>query len=280
MAIGAVNSIQSNVTGEMIARVLTENSFLLQKSLARLSSGLRVLNAGDDPAQIGTAIKFGNQIARVGAAQTAIGNAVEFSESQSDFLDQVSEALDRMSELAVLAQSSTITAAERTGYIEEFQDLQNYISDIGGKQFNQVNLFGTSNLDVVIDENGNKFTLSTLNYASNGASGGFSDAYNTGTTNLSSAANATSAEFAVTLAIANLGIMQAKVGSQIGRLELETEGLDSFVENLTAAKDNIMATDIATESTELARLELLTQAGVQSATQWNVLRTNLLRLFQ
>lgn len=278
MPIGAVNSIQSNVTGEMIARVLTENSFFLQKSLARLSTGFRVLSAGDDPAQIGTAIKFGNQIARIGAAQTAIENATSFSESQGDFLDKVSEALDRMSELAVLAQSSTVTAQERTGYIEEFQDLQAYISDIGSKNFNGISLFGGSDMSVVVDEDARTFTLQTLNY--NNGTSGLATAYNLTSTRLNSTSDAATAEANIDAAINNLGIMQAKVGGNITRLELETEGLSTFSENLTAARDAIMAVDIASESTELARLELLTQSGIQAAAQWNVLRTNLLRLFQ
>lgn len=280
MPIGAINSIQSDVFGSMLARVVGENSLLLQKSLTRLSTGLRITSAGDDPAQIGTAVRFGNQIARIGAAQSTITNAKSFSESQSGYLDQVADALDRMSELAVLAKDTTITADERAGYQAEFVDLQNFVSDVGTKKFNSVELFGTSNLNVVVDEEGGTFTLETLEFRDEGADGGLATAYDPADINLNSDANATTALTKIEEAIDNLGGMQAKVGGNINRLEFEFEGLSTFAENLQSAHDNIMAVDVASESVELSRRELLTQSGVQTLASWNTLRTNLLRLFQ
>ena len=99
--------INNNAGSAMAARVLGESSSALQKSLARLSSGSKIVSPSDDAAGTGVAMKFGAQINRAQAARDNVGNAVAFAQTQDGFLDKVGNALDRMSELAMLSQDET-----------------------------------------------------------------------------------------------------------------------------------------------------------------------------
>ncbi len=86
-------------------------------------------------------MKFGAQINRLQAARDNVGNAIAFAQTQDGFLDKIGNALDRMSELAMLAQDETKTNADRALYDKEFQKLDDFIVAITGKDFNGVSLF-------------------------------------------------------------------------------------------------------------------------------------------
>lgn len=279
MAIQPVNFIQSNFSADRAGRVLTENTLLLQKSLARLSSGLRIISPGDDPAGVAQTAKFESVLTRINAAQTVVSNATSFAETQSGFLDDVQDALDRMSELAVLSQDSLTTSAQRSEYQTEFVELKAFISDIGSKNFNGISLFGTSSLRVVIDSDANQFTMQTTLYTSTGASGGLATAYASGTSIATTTAAAT-ALTSVSTAITNLGLMQAKVGSAIARLDLTSDVLSAEEENLSTATSLIRDVDVATETTEYARLQLLVDSGTAMLTQSQLLPQSLLSLIE
>ena len=108
--------INTNPGAAMAARILGESSSALQKSLSRLSSGSKIASPSDDAAGTGVAMKFGAQINRIQAAKDNVGNAIAFAQTQDGFLSKVGSALDRMSELAMLAQDETKTDADRSLY--------------------------------------------------------------------------------------------------------------------------------------------------------------------
>ena len=89
---------------------------MLAKSLARLSSGSRIVSPEDDAAGLAQSIKFDAQINRNTAANSNVNNAVSFSQTQDGFLQKVQKALDRMSELTVLAQDATKTVSDLSNY--------------------------------------------------------------------------------------------------------------------------------------------------------------------
>jgi flagellin len=280
MAVSPVSSILSDIVGQQVASILNDNLLAFQKSAIRLASGLRIINAGDDPGGAAVAVRIGNQIVRTDAAQTAIDNALSFVDTQSGFLDDVETALDRMSELATLATDSNITTETRSSYQAEFADLQSFVSTVGGKTFNNVSLFSASNLSTIIDGNGGTLTLQSLNYSNTGALGGVGSTY-LGTISLgTSATNSALALAAITLGIANLAIMQAKAGSAAEVLDLHSSGLDTLSENLTNVSDAILKTDLTAESNEFSRLSVLVQGGTNVLAGWSTLRQNLLTLLQ
>ena len=274
--LGAVNSIASNVAAQSTARVLTENTFLLQKSLARLSSGLRIISAGDDPVGAANAVRIGAQISRVSAAQTNITNATSYVETQSGFLNQVEDALDRMSELATLSQDGLTTDSQRSEYQEEFVDLQEFVSTVGTRTFNGIDIFSSSNLSVTIDPDGGTFTLDALNYNEAAVDGGLAEVYDG--IDISSVANAGDAADEVELGIDNLSFMLARAGSHTQRLTLSNEALTVESENLTSMHESITLTDTAAEAVRYAQLQLLVNAGTAMLVQANLNSSKLIDL--
>lgn|GEM_PF-3153884 len=97
------------------------------------------------------AIQLEAQVNRTSAAKDNIANANTFSLSQDGFLQNVQTALERMSELSLVAQDATKSDTDRSNYAVEFSQLQNYISDIGTKKYNGTTLFASSGQVVTID---------------------------------------------------------------------------------------------------------------------------------
>jgi flagellin len=268
--------INTNVSAQSATRMLTDSSVSLAKSLARLSSGSKLNSPEDNVAEMAVSSKFDAQINRLNAAQSNIGNAISFSQTQDGFLKKVGKALDRMSELSVLAQDPTKTSTDLGLYQKEFSSLQSYITDLASKDFNGVSVFSaTSNLSITTDSDAGKFSLSAVNL---GAS-----AYTTATgsgTSVSSAANAATALTNVKAAITALADDRADVGSNISRLNSYNEQNGVLKDNLSAANSRMKDVDVAEESTQFARYNILVQAGTAMVAQANAAAQSALRLLQ
>ncbi|MCF7763095.1 MAG: hypothetical protein K9N62_05430 [Verrucomicrobia bacterium] len=128
MALNPVNEIGSNTFGFVLARILNDHSSALQQSLIRLTTGLKSIT--DDPAGMSSVIRSENEISRLGAAKTVLGNAASYNSSQTDFLSDVSTSLSRMSELAISSQSAATSDAQRSANQVEFEELQGFISNV------------------------------------------------------------------------------------------------------------------------------------------------------
>src|SRR3954467_3408841 len=152
--------INTNTSAQSSARLLGESSSMLAKSLARLSSGSKIVSPEDDAAGLAVSTRFEAQINRISAASNNVGNAVSFNQTQDGFLKKVSKALDRMSELSILSQDATKTDSDRALYNAEFTTLGAYIDDVSSKDFNGVTMFDGTTLDVTTDSDGNTFTTS------------------------------------------------------------------------------------------------------------------------
>src|SRR5688572_29133879 len=122
--------INTNMSAQSSARLLGESSAMLSKSLARLSSGSKINSPEDDAAGLAVSTRFDAQINRIGAAKANVGNAISFNQTQDGFLKKVTKALDRMSELSILAQDATKTDADRELYNAEFETLGAYIDEV------------------------------------------------------------------------------------------------------------------------------------------------------
>ena len=274
------------------SRLLGISSSMLSKSLARLASGSRIVSPEDDSAGLAQSIKFDAQINRNKAANSNIANAISFSQTQDGFLQKVQKSLDRMSEITVLAQDATKSASDLSNYAAEFTQLQSYISDIVTKLFNGVSLFGSASvgLAITIDSDANTFALNgatlTGSFTSTTAAGlgagtSISAIYDFSGTASTAVGNATSAATSLTYiktAIQNLAGMRAKIGANISRLSLNSEQIDILNENLAAANSRIKDVDVALESTQFAKYNILVQSGTARLAQANLQPQSSLRL--
>jgi len=270
--------INTNTTAVRAARLLSESSTKLGESLARLSSGSKIVNASDDAAGLAQVLKLDAQLKRTGAASANVGNAISFSQTQDGFLQKVQTALERMSELTVLSQDVTKSNTDRSNYSVEFTQLQNYISDIGSKDFNGVTLFASSGNSVTVDSEASTFSMNALDMTSTTVTTGLANIYNSSSSSITSTGSAASALSNITTAIQSLSDMRAKVGANIQRLNMTEQQLSISSENIAAASSRIKDVDVAKESTNFARYNILVQTGTAMLSQANVLPQSALRL--
>jgi flagellin len=265
--------INTNTAALKAATSLQQSQSLLSKSLARLSSGSKIVDPSDDAAGLAVSSRMDAQLRRIDAANSNVGNAISFTQTQDGYLSKIAQALNRMSELSLQAQDATKTDADRALYNTEFQQLSAYITSTGTKDFNGVSLFSTNTLDVTIDSEGTTFTMSGVDLTTGpyvGATGALID------TN----ANAQAALTAVKTAITQLSTDRATLGAYQARLNYTSDQLTVSRENLAAANSRIKDVDVAQESTEYARENILVQSGTAMLAQANQLPSSVLKLLQ
>ena len=270
--------INTNTTASAATRNLANSTSLLSKSLARLSSGSKITSPEHDAAGLAQSIKFEAQINRNSAVRDNLGNAVSFTQTQDGFLQKVQSALDRMSELSVLSQDITKTDTDRSNYTVEFSQLQNYISDIGTKDFNGVDLFASSGESVTIDSDASKFAMEEVNLTSTQSTVGMATIYTAASTAIGSASDALSALTNIKEAVQGLADLRAKVGANIQRLNMTDDQVNILNENLASANSRIKDIDVADETTEFARFNILVQSGTAMLAQANMLPSMALQL--
>jgi flagellin len=263
--------INTNMAAITSANNLDQSTNLLNESLARLSSGSKIVNPSDDPAGLAESISLGAQINQTAAANANVNNAVSFLQTQDGYLQQVGSALDQMSTLAVESQDVTKTNTERADYQQEFNTLAGYITDTATKDFNGVSLFGGATLAVTTDANGGTFAMTGINLSA--------AAYTTATAaDVSTTTGAVAALTAVTTAITQLATDRATVGANEERLTYTGDELGVLQDNLTAANSQITDVDVATESTNYAKYQILVQSGVSMLAQANQNPQSVLKL--
>jgi flagellin len=265
--------INTNTHAMAAASNLQTSESMLSKSLARLSSGSKIVNPADDAAGLAVAMRLDAQIQRVNAARSNVGNAISFTQTQDGYLKKISKALDRMSELAILAQDVTKSDVDRALYDAEFQQLSQYVTSAASKDFNGVSLFSSASLQVTIDSEGDTFTMNGVDLSVSV----YADATtaNVGTTTAALAALAD-----VKAAISQLASDRASIGAYQARLNFTNDQLTISKENLSAASSRIQDVDVAEESTQFARYNILVQSGTAMLAQANLVPQSALRLLQ
>jgi flagellin len=265
--------INTNISAQSSARLLAESSQKLSKSLARLSSGSKIVGPEDDAAGMAVAMRFDAQTNRLNAASSNVGNATSYSQTQDGFLQKVAKALDRMSELSLLAQDVTKQGNDLSLYDKEFQTLASYITDISKKDFNSVSLFSGNALSITTDPDAiNNFSMQGVSLSQ------LASYTSLNSVSVSTSSSASTALTAVKNAITQLASDRAQIGANIVRLTNTTSQLGILRDNLVTASSRIKDVDVAEESTEYARFNILVQAGTAMLAQANATPQSALKL--
>jgi flagellin len=267
--------INTNISAQNAASMLDENSTNLSKSLSRLSSGSKITSPADDSAGLAVSMKLNAQIARTGAAQNNVNNAISLNQTQDGYLQQVNTALTRMSELTVSAQDVTKTSSDLKLYQQEFSTLQTYISDVSTKSFNGVSLFTGTALNVTTDGDGTTFSNTGVNLHGGTT---YTTALSSASTNISAASTAKTALTNVTNAINQLASDRASIGANEETLGYYNNQLSTLSNNLSAANSQITDVDVATESTNYAKQNILVQSATAMLAQANSMPQSVLKL--
>ncbi|RME70257.1 MAG: flagellin [Verrucomicrobia bacterium] len=266
--------INTNFAASAAYNNLASTNKALQRSLTRLSSGMKIVQPSDDAGGLAVSMKLTAAINRTDAASTNIGNAQSFLQVQDGALKTAGKILDRISELTTLYQDVTKSSSDKANYETEFDALKEQLASIAAEKFNGVSIFSSSSsgntLSVKIDEAGSQ-SVDITKANLNGTSGDVASV--TGTSDLSSLTIST-----VSTAIQNVATSRAQNGAEFSRLSFANEMLTTNRQNLEAANSRISDVDVARESTELARLSILTQSGTAMLAQANSSSQIALRL--
>ncbi len=271
--------INTNTSAARGARFLSDATTSLQKSLARLSSGSKIVEPQDDAAGLAVSSRMDAQINRTDAVRSNIGNAISFKQTQDGFLSKAAKALDRMSELATLAQDGTKTTTDLSLYNKEYETLYSYLDVVDSQTFNDVVLFGataSSTLSVLQDDGaaGASFASSGINLNTIT----LSVSNTTVASAISTAASAATSLTAVKSAITSVATFRANIGADLSRLMMTNEHLAVLSENLQSSVSRIKDVDVATESAKYAKYNILVQSGTAMLAQANSLPQSALRL--
>ncbi len=265
--------INTNYAATVASNNLAASNSMLQRSLNRLSSGSKIVNPADDAGGLAVSMKLSAAAKRSGAAATNIGNSVSFLQTQDGVLKVAGKVLDRMSELKTLYADPTKNADDLANYDAEFTQLQSQLTSLAGEKFNDVAIFGSTDLTVQVSEDGTQTVA---------VSGKDLDDATDGVGAITDTSSVTSLDDIqlddITTAIQNVATMRANNGAEQSRLGFAAEVLTVNKANLEAANSRITDVDVAQESTQLARWNILVQSGTAMLSQANQSAQVALRL--
>jgi len=283
-------TINTNTSATAAARNLTHSQEMLSKSLNRLSSGSKIVEPADDAAGLAVSEKLQAQSRRLDAAATNVQNAMSYIQTADGFMSSMSKVLTRLSELSMMAQDVTKNAGDVALYQEEFQSLQQQLRDtVGGGAvttplgtFNGITLFGpnAAGLTVTIGEGpGQTMTIAETNLQDPAGALGTLLAQ---TTPPAFDVTVTSPGVAgmVVNAIQQVATERATLGAAQSRLEVAGTTLQVEGQNLEAAISRIRDVDVAVESTQFAKNNILVQSGTAMLAQANQMPQSVLKLLQ
>ena len=244
--------INTNFAATAAANNLSASNLMLQKSLTRLSSGSKIVTPADDAGGLAVSMKLTSEAKILGAQSTNLANEVSFFQTQDGALKVAGKVLDRMSELATLHQDATKSPSDVANYATEFTALVGQLTTIKGWQFNGLDLF-----------NGAGIGAADATAAFGGIVAG--DIANGAT---------------IQTAIAATAGLRATNGSAQSVRGFEGEMLTVSKANLEAANSRIVDVDVAEESTQLARWNILVQSGTAMLAQANQAANAVLKLLK
>jgi flagellin len=267
MAVIGYNSAAVNA-----AYYLNQNSTNLNSAIQELASGSRLADPSTDAAGVAVSGDMTARIARLGAATQASQDVVSFAQTTDGFLSTIQQQLSRMSELAQSATNGAFGSADRANYATEFNVLLTQIDSIAtNASFNGTSLFVAGTISVAIDSSGNTDSFATTTVGSSTSLG--INATTIGTTTA-----AASAITALNTAISSLTSRRATVNADISKFNFYVQNQDTESTNLQAANSRIADVDVATESTTLAKTNILLQASSSMLAQANASQNSLLTL--
>jgi len=269
----------SNIGSIRVQRQLSLTSQALSKTFERLSSGLRINHAGDDPAGLQLADSL-RADARVAAMAIRNANdAISLTSIMDAALSEIGNLLQRMAELAQQSANGIYTNTQRSALSSEFLALGSEIERIAvTTTFNGIYLLSSSqDISIQVGFDGSSASritinavLGTLNSLGLAASGSSALSYSIiATTSTASQLAAQNALSALNSAIDALGVSRGLVGAAESRLSSALNYLTVARENFLAAESRIRDADVAQEVADMVRLQVLQQAGTAVLAQVN-----------
>ncbi|MEM6960127.1 MAG: flagellin [Myxococcota bacterium] len=267
-------SVITNVPSINAQRNLSKTQNMLNKSLGRLSSGLRINSASDDAAGLGISEKLKSQIRSMAQAERNAQDAVSLLQTAEGAMGELAGILTRMRELAVQSANDTVGSVERGFINDELSQLRTEFDRIVQvSEFNGTKLLDGTNGPMTFQVGINNTTNDriTVNVANLTTSQVGDTNFSSGlqAINLSTLSGAQASLNILDEAISDISSERATMGAFQNRMEVTVSNLGSARENLSAANSRIRDVDVASESANLTKANILSQAGVSVLAQAN-----------
>jgi flagellin len=301
--------INTNTAATITANALTKNERAMSQTMERLSTGQRINSAADDAAGLAISSRMTSQINGLNMAVRNTNDAISMVQTAEGALIEIDNMLQRMRELGVQAASDTNGSTDRTALNTEFEALREEITRIAvNTQFNGAAVFGQaadSTKAFQVGANASQTISVTFGNFNAGAEAGaagltgntastasskflvLDEDGSTGSTtddivdqDLLTASNAKDAIYIMDSAIAAVATERASYGAAISRLEYAADNLANVSQNTSASRSRILDADYAAETTELARTQIIQQAGTAMLSQANQQAQSVLALLK
>ena len=277
-------SVLTNVASLNAQRNLTATQSALAASVGRLSSGMRINTAADDAAGLGISENLKANIRSLAQAQRNANDGISMSQVAEGSMNDMQGIVSRMRELSVQSANSSLGDTER-GYIQtEFTQLSQEINRISSvTDFNGQKLLDGSasaglTFQIGVQNTANDRLSMSITRLTTSTLG--STSLSIASASLSTAANAQVAIGTFDRAIQQLSQARAKVGATQNRMTVTVSNLAVAQENLTAANSRIRDVDVANETANLTKSQILSQAGLAVLAQANQLPQSALSLLR
>ncbi len=251
----------------------------LQSNFRRLSTGLRIVSASDDAAGLAISERMRAQIRSLSQAQRNANDGISLVQVGEGAMNELSNILIRMRELAIQANNGTNSAADKDTLDQEFDNLIQEVDRISlSTQFNGVNLLDGSTSSIEFQVGSDVVTgVDTIAVALRSV---LASDLGIDSLDISSAGAPTTAITSIDLAIDNVAAARGDLGALQNRLQSTINNIGVSVENLSAAESRIRDVDVAAETAELTRNSILQQAAISILSQANTQPQVALSLLQ
>ena len=279
--------IGSNISSLRATNASAKAQSALATSMERLSTGKRINSAKDDAAGLAIASSMSAQIRGMNQGIRNANDGISMAQTAEGALDEVSNMLQRMRELQVQKSNGTYSTSDTSNITAEQEALAQQIqSVVKNTAFNGKNLFATASNDITIQAGANASDTVTLSlpkldaaYAAGPpATGQLSQILDFTATGTAARLSATVDLTKFDTAIATVANSRAKLGAAQNRLESAVNNLTSNATNLSDARSRIEDADFSTETTNLAKAQILSQASTAMLSQANQSQQGVLKL--
>ena len=283
--------VNTNVNAAIAQNALVRNERSMNTAMERLSTGQRINSASDDAAGLAIGSRMTSQIRGLETGIRNANDAISMVATADGALVEVSNMLQRMRELALQASNGTTTEADRSYLSSEYANLLSEIDRIAeNTQWNGTTILNhitaaSSTFKYQVGANGGQTIAVDFGNMTDTVSGVFTDlkashSVITSTTTASALTQGTSAVVSIDSAITSVNSQRATFGAAMNQLTYAVDNLSNVKVNSEAARSRILDTDYATETSELARTQIIQQAGTAMLAQANQLPQTVLSLLQ
>ena len=298
--------INTNVSATLASNAIARNERAMGTAMERLSTGKRINSAADDAAGLAIASRMASQVKGLEQAARNTSDAISMVQTIEGAGKEIVNILSRMKELAVQANSGTYSDTDRAALDLEFNELRDEINRIAentewngrklmdGVAAGNVGDAGHTPTPINIQVGAGSSQTMQISFKDwavdynnvsdpddrNGAYGNTTSAMNSAAVGVDSTDNATTAIVALDKAIDNATAELAKYGAYMNRLEYASDNLLNVAQNTDASRSRIEDADYAKETSELAKTQIIAQAGTAMLAQANQIKQTVLALLQ